>query len=128
MENSVDDVGNRIGEGFDGIRQEVAQKTQEIRDTVQAFVDENPLGAVGIAFGVGYLLSGALVSRLTARVVGIGGRILLGNLLRQAVAGLGPGILLEALRGAGAQSAVGGRGDDGTSGPGGGRRTQTERH
>jgi len=117
MENSADDVGNRIGEGFAGIKEEVSQKTQEIRDTVHAFVEENPLRAVGIAFGLGYLLSGAVVSRLTARIIGIGGRIIIGNVLRQAVAGLGPGLIMDALRG-----------NDGHSAAGAGQRPETERH
>jgi len=117
MENRADDVGNRMSENFDGIRQEVSQKTQEIRDTLHAFVEESPLRAVGIAFGLGYLLSGALVSRVTARLVGIGGRIIIGNLLRQAVAGIGPGLIVDALRG-----------ETVAEGAGVGQRTQTEKH
>ena len=115
MENSVDEGSKGIAENFDEIRQGITEKTQEIRATLNAFVDEHPLSAVGIAFGIGYLLSGALVSRLTARVVGIGGRVLIGSVLRQAVASIGPGIILDALR------------SDGQHG-GGAERPQTERH
>jgi hypothetical protein len=118
MENSVDQGGNRIGENLNEIRQGIQEKTQEIRASLNSYVEEHPLGAVGIAFGIGYILSGALVSRLTARVVGIGGRIVLGNVLRQAVAGIGPGMILDALRsnGGGQQQASGGT------------RPQTEKH
>jgi hypothetical protein len=118
MENSVDDGGKRIAEGFDELRHGISEKAQEVRSTVNAFVDENPLGAVGIAFGVGFLLSGALVSRLTARLIGIGGRIIIGSVVRQAVASLGPNLILDALRGEGGQAA----------GPGDARGPQTERH
>lgn len=92
MEN-VEDVGAGAAANFDELRQQLSQRTQEVRAAVGSFVDERPLTAVGIAFGIGYLLSGALVSRLTARVIGVGGRIVLGNALRT----LAPGLLLGAL-------------------------------
>ena len=82
---------------FDELRQQWSQRTQEVRAAVSSFVEERPLAAVGIAFGAGYLLSGALFSRLTARVVGAGSKLLLGNVVRLAVASLGPGMLLDAL-------------------------------
>jgi hypothetical protein len=116
MENSVDEGTARISENFQEIRQGIQEKAQEYRASLNAFVDENPLGAVAIAFGLGYLVSGALVSRLTARLVGMGGRIVIGNLLRQAVAGIGPGLILDALRGENGQQ------------PSGGQRTPREQH
>src|SRR4051812_12065356 len=100
MENTIDDVKQRVGENFEGVREELGERVQEIRDTVNNYVDANPLAAVGIAFGVGYLLSGALFSRTTFKAASIGGRFALGGLLKQLVAGIGPGMIAAALGGA----------------------------
>jgi hypothetical protein len=96
MENDLKDVTRRVGDNFDEIRQQVGQRTQEVRDYVNSLVAEQPLVAVGIAFGVGYLLSGALVSRTTFRVARVGGRVVFGEFLKQLFAGIGPGVLMAA--------------------------------
>ncbi len=83
------EVAERVGDNFDRVRSELDERTREISDGVRSFVEHNPLGAVGIAFGVGYLLSGALVSRTTLRVIGLGGRIALGAIAKQLLAGVG---------------------------------------
>ena len=118
MEN-VDDVEARAAGSFDELRKEVSQRTEEVRAAVSSFVDERPLTAVGIAFGVGYLLSGALVSRLTARLIAVGGRVVIGNALRSMVAGMGPGLVLGAL---GLSQQEGAQATGGTGGP---RRAHT---
>jgi len=111
MENTMDDVKQRVGENFDEVREELGERVQEIRDTVTNFVEAHPLQSVGIAFGVGYLLSGALFSRTTFKVASIGGRFAPGGFLKQLVAGIGPGILMGAMSGNRAQS--GSRGGNG---------------
>ena len=109
MENTMDDVKQRVGENFEGVREELGERVQEIRDTVNNYVDANPLAAVGIAFGVGYLLSGALFSRTTFKAASIGGRFALGGLLKQLVAGIGPGNDARPRCGNRRRVAVGGR-------------------
>lgn len=99
MENRFDDVTSRVGDSITELRDELAQRTQQIRDAIHSFVDERPLAAVGIAFGVGYLVSGALFSRATMKVAGVGGRFLVGNALRQLVLGVGGGLLASTLGG-----------------------------
>jgi ElaB/YqjD/DUF883 family membrane-anchored ribosome-binding protein len=93
MNNTLDEARDRVGDNFNELRDELTQRTQEIRDTVYGYVDEHPLAAVGIAFGVGYLLSGALFSRTTFKVASLGGRFVLGGVLKNLVAGIGPGML-----------------------------------
>lgn len=97
METTRDDAGSQVAENFDELRTELGDRVQEIRETVTNYVDAHPLASVGIAFGVGYLLSGALFSRTTFKVARLGGRFALGGLLKQLVAGIGPGILMAAL-------------------------------
>jgi hypothetical protein len=112
MEKTMDDVKQRVSENFDEAREQLGDRVQEIRETVTNFVDAKPLAAVGIAFGVGYLLSGALFSRTTFKAASIGGRFALGGLLKQLVAGIGPGMIAAALGGSErAQSKAGGNGN-----------------
>ena len=115
MDKTMDDVKQRVSENFDEVREELGERVQEIRETVTNYVDAHPIAAVGMAFGVGYLLSGALFSRTTFKAASLGGRFALGGFLKQLVAGVGPGILAAAL---------GGRGEE----HGDGSRDQTQQH
>src|SRR5512146_1362723 len=99
MENTMDDVKQRVGENFDEVREELGERVQEIRTTITNYVDAHPLAAVGMAFGVGYLLSGALFSRTTFKAATLGGRFALGGLFKQLVAGIGPGLIAAAMGG-----------------------------
>ena len=96
MEN-INEVADRVGENFEQVKSRISERTQEIQSTVQQFVDESPLRAVGLAFGVGYLLSGALFSRTTMKVAGLGGRFVLGGFIKQLIGGIGPGIIAAAM-------------------------------
>jgi len=100
MEKSMDDVKERVEENFNELREGIGERTQEIRETISNYVDANPLAAVGVAFGVGYLLSGALFSRTTFKAATFGGRFALGGLVKQLVAGIGPGMIMSAISGA----------------------------
>ena len=110
MEKTMDDVKQRVTENFEGVREEVGERVEEIRDTVTNYVNAQPLAAVGIAFGVGYLLSGALFSRTTFKAASIGGRFALGGLVKQLVAGIGPGMIAAALSGGSRAQSAGGNG------------------
>jgi len=99
MENTMDDLTKRIGDNFGEIRDELSERTQEIREAITTFVDEHPIQAVGMAFGIGYLLSGALFSRTTFRAAAFGGRMVIGGFLKQLVAGIGPGMVIAAFTG-----------------------------
>lgn len=90
---NMSEVGEQLRGDFEMLRQVVTEKTDQIRNTVGTFVDEHPIAAVGAAFGIGYLLSGALYSKTTGRLLGFGTRFLVGALLKQAVAGGGLGLL-----------------------------------
>lgn len=97
MDNRFDDVASRVGDNMSVMRDELAQRAEEIRAAVHDYVDRQPLVSVGVAFGIGYLLSGALFSRATMRVARFGGRFFLGNALRQLALGAGSGLLASAL-------------------------------
>jgi len=113
MENGMDDVKQRVGNDLNELREELGERTQEIRDAVGNYVNANPLAAVGIAFGVGYLLSGALFSRTTFKAAHLGARVAFGGLLKQLVTGIGPGLFM-AMSGSSAKAGGNGNGNKST--------------
>jgi ElaB/YqjD/DUF883 family membrane-anchored ribosome-binding protein len=104
MENGTDDVAQRVGENFEALRARLGERTQELRDTISNFVEEQPLAAVGIAFGVGYLLSGALFSRTTFKAASVGSKFVFGGFLKQLLTGIGPGFVVAAMSGRGGEA------------------------
>ena len=90
---NVDEAREQLMGDLEMLREAVTQRGEAIRSTVTGFVNEHPLAAGGAAFGIGYLLSGALYSRTTGRLLGVGARFLLGALAKQVLAGGGLGAL-----------------------------------
>ena len=99
MEKSTEHPSDDVVEHADELRQELTEKANELRTTVTNFVQAKPLQSVGIAFGIGYVLSGALVSRTTARLAQIGLRFAFGGAFKQLIAEVGPELLMNALSG-----------------------------
>jgi hypothetical protein len=87
---AVSEAGARVREDVAQLRRAAARAGDEVHDRLRRFVDEHPVAAIGIAFGAGYLLSGALVSRTTLRLVAFGARALVGPLVKSMIgSGLG---------------------------------------
>jgi ElaB/YqjD/DUF883 family membrane-anchored ribosome-binding protein len=85
MDKTINEAAGRVAEQFDTMRSELAHRRDELRQALQEYVDANPLAAVAIAFGAGYVASGALFSRATMRVAMLGGRFVLGGMLKQLI-------------------------------------------
>ena len=79
--------GKKIEQDVSHFGRTVEKRGSELLDNAFSFVREHPYAAVGGAFAVGWLLSGALFSRSTAKLVGIGARFAAGALVKQALAG-----------------------------------------
>jgi hypothetical protein len=90
---SLSEMGERVRKDFDLIRDVMGRERDHWRERLVHFVDEHPLGAVGAAFGVGFVLSGGLFSRTTMRTLKLGTRLLLGSFINQALLGAGLGML-----------------------------------
>ena len=88
---SIAEAGAHIRDDISQLRATVGRRQHEVTESVQKFVTEHPVAAVGIAFGAGYVLSGALFSRFTMRLASAGARWYLGRILRDAVSTNGPG-------------------------------------
>jgi hypothetical protein len=91
---SLSEVGDKVREDFDMFREAVQRETAEIRHTANQFIQEHPFYAVGAAFGVGFLLSGGLFSKATAKTLKFGTRFLMGKLIRNLIAGAGAGFMV----------------------------------
>lgn len=90
---SLSEVGDRLRDDIGMIREAVERETSQLRETALGFVKEHPFYAVGAAFGVGFVLSGGLFSKATARTLSFGTRFLLGRFMKQLIAGAGAGML-----------------------------------
>jgi len=83
--STVKEAGGRLRDDFESLREAAAERRAQLVETVRRFIDQHPFASVGIALGVGYVLSGALLSRTTAKLVGIGVRAYLGPALSSMV-------------------------------------------
>lgn len=81
MENtenpSLHDVGERFRGDLRMLRDVADQRTQDLLAGVRGFVEERPLTSLAAAFGIGFALSGGLVSKPTMRVIGLATRLYL---------------------------------------------------
>jgi hypothetical protein len=92
-ERDLDELKERAERDAEELRHAAMKRGSQLRDAAFSFVQEHPYAAVGAAFGVGYLVSGALLSRSTFRLLGIGGRLFAGALIKQLIASGGLGLV-----------------------------------
>ncbi len=92
-EPSLSEVSERVRQDFDLFRDALQRETADLRNTANKYIQEHPLYAVGAAFGVGFLLSGGLFSKFTARGVSFATRFFVGRMLRQVIGGAGAGFV-----------------------------------
>jgi hypothetical protein len=90
---SLGEVGDRVRQDFGLFREALQRETADLRNTANKYIQEHPLYAIGAAFGVGFLLSGGLFSRFTARGLGFGARFFIGRMLREVIGGAGVGFV-----------------------------------
>src|SRR5689334_12467639 len=89
----IDENARRIRRDVEQLGHAVEQRGSELRERAFSFVHDHPYASIGIAFGVGYVISGALFSRTTFKLLGVGTRFLGGALLKQVIAGGGLGLM-----------------------------------
>jgi hypothetical protein len=71
----IGESARRLGEDARSFGTAAATGVRGWFDRVVSLATERPLAAIGLAFGVGYVLGGGLFNRATARIVGAGMRI-----------------------------------------------------
>ncbi len=84
----VSRAARKVSEGLGELGRALSDRRQGLVEPVAEFIQERPLAAVGIAFGVGYVLAGGLFSRTTGRIIGLGWRLGGMALARNMLSGL----------------------------------------
>jgi hypothetical protein len=88
---SIREIGDQVKQDISHLREAAERRRDEVLGQARDFVQEHPVIAVGAAFGAGYVLSGALFSRMSLRLLGFGARWYAGRMLRGAAFGGGFG-------------------------------------
>lgn len=73
--SSIRDLGESIRADFIQLGEAAEQQSRQLVEQLRTWVIDHPLTAVGAAFGVGFALSGGIVSRNAMRLLGWGGRL-----------------------------------------------------
>jgi ElaB/YqjD/DUF883 family membrane-anchored ribosome-binding protein len=84
----ITDAAKKVSEGLGELTRALNDGRQNLVEPMSQFIQQRPLAAVGVAFGIGYILGGGLFTRTTGRLIGVGWRLggmalaknLLGNL------------------------------------------------
>jgi hypothetical protein len=84
-EPTIREISEHMKQDLYDLRAVAERRRQELYEGLKRLVHEHPLASVGVAFGAGYLLSGALLSRATARVLAVGARWYVGRMVRDAI-------------------------------------------
>jgi hypothetical protein len=71
----VGDAARKVSASLGDLGRALSDGRQNVVEPMAEFIQERPLAALGIAFGVGYLLGGGLFSRTTGRALGLGWRL-----------------------------------------------------
>lgn len=80
--SGVGAAARRVRSDVSDLGRALAREREDVMRSVSGFVKDRPLAALGIAFGVGYVLGGGLFSRTTGRLLGVGVRLASLALLR----------------------------------------------
>jgi hypothetical protein len=71
----VSSAARKVSEGLGELGRALSDRQQGIVEPMAEFIQERPLVALGMAFGIGYVLGGGLFSRTTGRVLALGWRL-----------------------------------------------------
>jgi ElaB/YqjD/DUF883 family membrane-anchored ribosome-binding protein len=84
----ISQAARKVSQGLGELTRALNDGRQNIVEPMSQFIQEKPLAAIGVAFGIGYVLGGGLFTKTTGRLLGLGWRLggmavaknLLGNL------------------------------------------------
>jgi hypothetical protein len=68
-------AARKVSEGLGELGRALSDGQQGIVEPVAEFIQERPIAAVGLAFGIGYILAGGLFSRTTGRLLALSWRL-----------------------------------------------------
>jgi hypothetical protein len=82
------EVASRLREDLDMLRAAAQRQSAELRTTLRAHIERNPLATLACGFGAGYVLGGGLFSRFTGPLMGVLVRLTAAELLGKALGDL----------------------------------------
>jgi hypothetical protein len=68
-------AARKVSEGLGELGRALSDRRQGVVEPLADFIQERPLAAAGVAFGIGYILAGGIFSRMTGRALGFGWRL-----------------------------------------------------
>ena len=74
-EPRVSEAARKVSEGLGELGRALNDRREGIVEPIAELIQERPLVALTLAFGVGYVLGGGLFSRATGRALGLGWRL-----------------------------------------------------
>jgi ElaB/YqjD/DUF883 family membrane-anchored ribosome-binding protein len=73
--SDITDAARKVGQGLGELGRALSAGREDVLEPIHELVQQRPLAAVGLAFGVGYVLGGGLFTRMTGRLIGISWRL-----------------------------------------------------
>jgi hypothetical protein len=92
MQPGFAEMNDRLKEDLSQLTRALRDRKGEIEEAMRRIVDEHPYLSLAAAFAAGYAISGALLSRTTARAIAFGGRVVIARVLKELFAGAALGL------------------------------------
>jgi ElaB/YqjD/DUF883 family membrane-anchored ribosome-binding protein len=74
-ERGLSTAARKVGEGLGELGRALSERRESVTRDASRFIQERPLAAAGLAFGVGYVLAGGLSMRMTGRLLRLGWKL-----------------------------------------------------
>jgi hypothetical protein len=71
---TLGEASRRISGDLGDLARAIKSSRDELTERIGAFVRDRPVASIAIAFGIGYVLAGGLLTRTTSRLLGLGAR------------------------------------------------------
>jgi hypothetical protein len=82
---NLSEISSRVLDDLGVLRAALSARAEELTQGLFNYTRAHPYLALGVAFSSGYLLAGGLLSRTTAKVVRLGARLAISQLLSRLI-------------------------------------------
>lgn len=71
----ISDAARKVSQGIGELSRALSERRENVVEPMSEFIQQKPMAALGIAFGIGYVLGGGLFTRTTGRLLGLGWKL-----------------------------------------------------